>query len=75
MPISMLPIRRTIETAGKSNILVCFDPNYHPMIWREGEDGVEYVKSIMGQVDLVKPSEDDAERLFGKDTPENQFTT
>jgi fructokinase len=76
-PISMDPVRHTmervIEEARKNNILVCFDPNYHPMIWEKGEDGVEYVKSIIGKADIVKPSEDDAERLFGKDTHENQI--
>jgi sugar/nucleoside kinase (ribokinase family) len=76
-PISMVPVRHTIERvieeAKNNNILVCFDPNYHPMIWQKGEDGVEYVKSIIGKVDIIKPSEDDAERLFGKDTHENQI--
>lgn len=75
-PISMTPSRDTIEKiiekARKNKILVCFDPNYHPMIWQKGEDGVEYVKSIISKADIVKPSEDDAERLFGKDTHENQ---
>lgn len=76
-PISMMPTRHTVEIvmeeARKNNILVCFDPNYHPMIWKKGEDGIEYVKSIIRMVDIIKPSEDDAERLFGKDTPENQI--
>lgn len=76
-PISMEPVRHTIEKvieiAKSNNILVGFDPNYHPMIWKNGEDGIEYVKSIIGKVDVIKPSEDDAERLFGKDTPENQL--
>ncbi len=74
--ISMPPVRHTIERvieeARKNDILICFDPNYHPMIWKKDEDGVEYVKSIISKVDIIKPSEDDAERLFGKDTPENQ---
>jgi sugar/nucleoside kinase (ribokinase family) len=76
-PISITPARytieRLIEKAKENNILVCFDPNYHPMIWQKGEDGIDYVKSIISRVDVVKPSEDDAERLFGKDTPENQL--
>jgi sugar/nucleoside kinase (ribokinase family) len=76
-PISMDPVRHTIEKvleeARKNDILICFDPNYHPMIWQKGEEGVEYVKSIIGKVDIVKPSEDDAERLFGRDTHENQI--
>lgn len=76
-PISMLPARQTIEKviekARANDILIGFDPNYHPMIWKKGEDGVEYVKSMIGKVDIVKPSEDDAERLFGKDTHEHQI--
>lgn len=76
-PISRLPVRETIEkvieVARKNDTMVCFDPNYHPMIWEKGEDGVKYVKSIIGKVDIVKPSEDDAERLFGRDTHENQI--
>jgi fructokinase len=75
-PISRMPVRNTIEKvieeARKNKMLVCFDPNYHPMIWQKGEDGVEYVKSIISKVDIVKPSEDDAERLFGTDSYENQ---
>jgi sugar/nucleoside kinase (ribokinase family) len=76
-PISRMPVRDTIEklleVARENNLLICFDPNYHPMIWQKGEDGVEYVKSIISKVDIVKPSEDDAERLFGKDSPQNQI--
>lgn len=76
-PISRQPsrdaIERIIDKARENNVLVCFDPNYHPMIWEKGEAGVEYVKSIIGKIDIVKPSEDDAERLFGKDIPEKQI--
>jgi sugar/nucleoside kinase (ribokinase family) len=76
-PISRLPIRHTIERvleeARKNHSLICFDPNYHPMIWEKGEDGIEYVNSIIRKVDIIKPSEDDAERLFGKDTHEKQI--
>jgi len=75
-PISMKPTRHTIEKileiASKNKRLVGFDPNYHPLIWKNGENGIEYVKSIISKVDIVKPSDDDAERLFGKDKPENQ---
>ncbi|WP_234118075.1 carbohydrate kinase family protein [Clostridium hydrogenum] len=76
-PISKHPVRETIEKvieeAIKNEMLICFDPNYHHMIWENGEEGVEYVKYIISKVDIVKPSEDDAERLFGKDTHENQI--
>lgn len=76
-PISMQPFRNTIEQiikiAKNNKILIGFDPNYHPMIWEKGHDGIEYVKSIIKYVDIIKPSEDDAERLLGKDTTDNQI--
>ena len=76
-PISRKPSRDTIEkvieVAKKNGVLVCFDPNYHPMIWEKDNDGIAYIQSIISQVDIVKPSEDDAERMFGKDTCENQI--
>ncbi|WP_416147336.1 carbohydrate kinase family protein [Salipaludibacillus sp. HK11] len=76
-PISRLPVRKTVEklidVAKKNHKLICFDPNYHPMIWEKGEDGIAYIKSLISNIDNVKPSEDDAERLFGKDTHENQI--
>lgn len=76
-PISKQPSRNTIERiieeAKNNNVLVSFDPNYHSKIWEDGEDGLQYINSIIGKVDIVKPSEDDAERLFGKDSPKNQI--
>lgn len=76
-PLSRQPVRSAVEQvirdARQQGVLVCFDPNYHPALWEKGEDGVEYIKSILPLVDIAKPSEDDAERLFGKDTPENQI--
>ncbi|WP_019909468.1 carbohydrate kinase family protein [Paenibacillus sp. HW567] len=76
-PVSRIPARHTIERvieeARTQGTLIGFDPNYHPGIWEKGEDGVQYVKSLFSKVDIIKPSEDDAERLFGKDTPSNQL--
>jgi sugar/nucleoside kinase (ribokinase family) len=65
-------VEKVIKVAKDNNVLISFDPNYHPMIWEREEDGVEYVKNIIAEVDIVKPSEDDAARLFGEDIPENQ---
>lgn len=76
-PISKEPSRSTIEKvieeARKNNVLIGFDPNYHDMIWEKGHNGKEYVKFMIGKADIIKPSEDDADRIFGKDTPENHI--
>ncbi|WP_019912093.1 carbohydrate kinase family protein [Paenibacillus sp. HW567] len=75
-PISKAPSRHTveqvIEKAREHKLLIGFDPNYHPLIWQKGEDGVSYVKSMISKVDIIKPSEDDAERLFGPSPPADQ---
>lgn len=75
-PISREPsrhtIERVIEEARSRGLLIGFDPNYHRMIWQPGEDGAQFVRSMIPRVDIVKPSEDDAERLFGKDDPFKQ---
>ncbi len=42
------------------------------MIWEKNHNGLEYIKNIISKVDIIKPSEVDAERIFGCDTPENQ---
>lgn len=64
-------IEKVIEEARRNDVLIGFDPNYHEMIWERGHDGIEYIKSLICKVDIIKPSEVDAERIFGADTPEN----
>jgi len=75
-PISKSPFRetieRTIQVAKRQECLVCFDPNYHPMIW-ESDDALDYIKRLISKIDIIKPSEVDAERIFGPDTHENQI--
>ena len=75
-PISQKNSRQTIEKvidkAKENNILIGFDPNYHEMIWEKNHNGLEYIKNIISKVDIVKPSEVDAERIFGCDTPKKQ---
>lgn len=76
-PISKEPSRQTIERSMKeakaNNLLIGFDPNYHPKLWGNGKSGLDYIKSLLPYIDIVKPSEDDAVRLFGKDTAENHL--
>ena len=76
-PISMQPARHTLERvlekAREAETLICFDPNFHAAIWHGAEEGKVYTKSIIAKVDIVKPSEDDAERIFGVDNTKAQI--
>jgi sugar/nucleoside kinase (ribokinase family) len=71
-PISREPsrsaIEKIIEVAKQSGTIIGFDPNYHPALWEKGYDGVSYIKGIIKDVDIIKPSEDDAKRLFGEES-------
>lgn len=71
-PKSRKTIEEIIEEARKNNIIIGFDPNYHDGIWEDGHNGIEYIKNLVNKVDIIKPSEVDAERIFGNNTPENQ---
>ncbi len=76
-PLSREPARacveRLIEVARDAGALVCCDPNYHPAIWEDRAEAVAVFERIMPDIDIVKPSEDDADRLFGPDTPERHI--
>lgn len=76
-PLSKSSSRKVIygavKIAKEAEVLVGFDPNYHLGLWDEGEDGIQIMKEMISQADIVKPSEDDASRLFGDDMPENQI--
>ena len=58
-------INEMIEDARKENIFIGFDPNYHPSVWDEGEASKDFLFEVIAKVDVIKPSLDDAERIFG----------
>lgn len=71
-PVSKEPSRTTVlrilSLAKKWNVKICFDPNYRDILWENGEDGISFIKDIMKDVFLLKPSIDDAECLLGNMT-------
>ncbi len=76
-PISKEPSRRTtlkmLSVARKKGVKICFDPNYRRILWENGEDGSGFVKGILKDTFLAKPSEDDARHIFGEMTAEGHI--
>ncbi len=67
-PLSREPSRSAIEfafqqarAAGK---IITFDPNYSRKIWPNHEEAREVIARILSYTTIVKPSLDDARRLF-----------
>ncbi|MBU1020770.1 MAG: carbohydrate kinase [Firmicutes bacterium] len=68
-PLSSDPARSTIlkalEVAKENNVLVGFDPNYHIDLDLNKGNDIEFIKSILKDIDIIKPSLDDSMRIFG----------
>jgi len=69
--LSHEPIRKVtmalLEYARSKKKLITFDPNYRNVLWEKGHDGPAFIRSkVLPLVDIIKPSESDAEHLLGK---------
>jgi fructokinase len=59
-------ILKALTIAKQHNVLVGFDPNYHPDLETEESLSLDRIKDLMKYIDIMKPSLDDSERLFGE---------
>ncbi len=66
VPRGRQTIEKVIKIARDKNKIISLDPNYRPQLWRGREIGPEYIKQLLAEVDIVKPSLDDASFLFGE---------
>lgn len=56
----------TLRRARDRGCLISLDPNYHPSLWDDSRPAAEVLAEACQYVDLVKPSRDDCQRLFGR---------
>lgn len=68
-PASKNPAKRSViemkHDAKENNVLIGFDPNFHRSVWNEGTNPHKEFLEFLEMVDVIKPSMDDAERIFG----------
>ncbi|HEX8155976.1 MAG TPA: PfkB family carbohydrate kinase, partial [Solirubrobacteraceae bacterium] len=57
-------VRRALRLAHRRGKVVSFDPNYTPRVWPDKTEAWEVLAEIMPYVTIVKPSLEDARRLF-----------
>ncbi len=69
-PISRLPSRHTLENilikAKKYDIKICFDINYRRKLLNTNFDAISYIKKLLRDIYMVKPSVEDAYEIFGE---------
>ncbi|MFO7819426.1 MAG: sugar kinase [Halanaerobacter sp.] len=64
-PVTRQTLLQVIEIAREQGKMIALDPNYRPQLWEGEAEGPKFVKDLLEQVNLVKPSLDDAAALFG----------
>lgn len=53
------------QSARQSGVLVSYDPNYRPPLWRSEAEAVEWMRAPLPLVDLIKLSEEELPLLTG----------
>lgn len=59
-----LAVRRALRLGHRLGKTVTLDPNYDPRIWPDKEEAWEVLAEVLPYVTVVKPSLEDARRLF-----------
>jgi sucrose-phosphate synthase len=57
-------VRRALRLGQKHGKLVSLDPNYASRVWPDKEEAWEVIAQVLPHVTVVKPSLEDARRLF-----------
>lgn len=56
---------KAIESAKKSNLMLSFDPNLRPLLWKDENEAKEQIKYGLSKCDLLKISEEELEFVTG----------
>jgi 2-dehydro-3-deoxygluconokinase len=59
--------------ASKGGPLIAFDPNVRPVLWSDPEEARETTRAMAGLADILLPSCDDMDLLFGTAAPAEQI--
>ncbi len=59
-----LAVRRAMRLGHRLGKVVSLDPNYDPRVWPDREEAWEVLAEVLPYVTVVKPSLEDARRLF-----------
>lgn len=59
--------KKAIGLAKERDCLISYDPNLRPPLWRSLEEAKETMLSVMGEIDLLKVSEEELQFLTGEE--------
>lgn len=56
-----------VRLAKKSGAIISYDPNYRAPLWSGVKEAEEQMRSVLGQVDIIKISDEETALLTGKE--------
>lgn len=62
--------KKAVSHAREHGLLLSFDPNYRPLLWKDEETAKEMMRYGCGICDILKISDDEITFITGKDTVE-----
>lgn len=66
-------ILNIIQQGKQNGCMITFDPNYHPLIHPDTTEMVSIIREVIHLSDVIKPSLDDCQRLFGSGMKPEQY--
>ena len=58
---------RILDEAKTKDLLLSYDPNYRPMLWKDKTEAAEQMRLGLSYADIVKMSEEEMELILGVD--------
>lgn len=58
-----------LDEAKKSDMIISYDPNYRPLLWKTREDAMENMRSVLHYVDVIKISDEETQLISGESDP------
>ncbi len=66
--------KKAVEYAKEHDLLISFDPNYRPLLWKTEETAKEMIRYGCSVCDILKISDDEITFITGKDTVEEAIS-
>jgi len=62
---SKTAVLTAVKKAKEAGVVISYDPNYRPLLWKSEQQAVEAMRSVLHIVDMIKLSDNETELVCG----------
>lgn len=59
-------VYKAVDCAREKGVITAYDPNWRPPLWRDREEGIRMMKSLISKADIIKVSDEELTLLTGQ---------